>query len=476
MEINDYLNNKQLLQNSYHTLGAYIEVLNPANDKVIGIVPNFTNEEIMDSIDAAAGGYIKWSKSSIDERVKIIKKWHDLLYTNIEDLAHIITIEQGKTIKDAKQEILYAISFMDWFSANVYNVQGSIKQGNNTNQKIITEYEPLGVVAAITPWNFPSAMVVRKVVPAILAGCTVILKPSELTPFSSIALCNLAKKAGLLGSVFNIITGEPSNIGKLLCKDFRVRKLSFTGSTDIGKELYKNSTSTLKRVSLELGGNSPFIVFKDANIEKASDELLNIKIRSSGQSCTAPNRIFLEKDIYEEFINIFMPKFSKLKAGSGLDSNTDIAPLINKNAVNKIMRLIEDATKKGAKILCGGNSVGNYIEGTVLTDCNDDMEVFNTEIFGPVVAFYRFESTEEVILRANNTNYGLLSYIYTKDLTLASYMKEKLDCGIVTFNNAFASNCRATFAGRKLSGFGIEGGDEGIFEYLTTKYVNWNIN
>ena len=472
MKLLDIINNKNFISGKWVESSKVIEVMNPANNKIIGTVPHLSEEEVQNSINSTVDTFKMWSQTSVNQRIKIIKTWYELIIKNVEELAYILTLEQGKTLDDSKREVIYGASFVDWFANTLNNVQGSIKRGNDNRHKIITEYEPIGPVAAITPWNFPCAMITRKVTPAIAAGCTIILKPSEFTPLSALALAKLAEEAGLPSGVLNIITGDSASIGKMLCEDFRIRKLSFTGSTRVGKILYQDCSNTLKRLSLELGGNAPFIIFNDCDLDKVATDLLSAKIRCAGQSCTSPNRIFVQKEIYNKFINLFLSKFSILKVGDGLDSTSDIGPLINKAAVDRILTLIDNAKSKGAKVLCGGKAQGNFMEPTIIADCKDEMTLFNTEIFGPVIAFYQFTNEEEVINRANNTEYGLQGYVYSANLDLASRVSSKLDFGMVSVNAPLPANCKATFAGRKASGFGIEGGDEGIFEYLNSKYIN----
>ena len=475
MKILNIINNKNFIDGQWISSVNKIAVTNPSTNQVIGYAPDLPQEEITRAIDAASRSFKHWSQTNFAQRIAILKKWQQLINDNINELADILTLEQGKTLKDAKSEIMYGVSFVEWFVDVLNNVQGSIKSGINKNHKIITEYEPVGPVAAITPWNFPCAMVTRKVTPAIAAGCTVVLKPSEFTPFSALILAKLATDAGLPDGVLNIVTGDAELIGKVLCADFRIRKLSFTGSTRVGKILYQNCHETLKRLSLELGGNAPFIVFADCNVDKVIEDLLTVKLRSSGQSCTSPNRVFIHKDIYEIFKQKFAFKFSTLKSGDGFDDDSDVGPLINKAAIDKIISLIQDAVTKGAKILCGGKANENFMEPTIIADCQDNMAIFSNEIFGPVVALYQFDNEEEVINRANATEYGLQAYLYSKDLSRAHKLTAALDFGMVSINSTSPFNCKATFAGRKASGFGVEGGDEGIFEYLNTKYINLNI-
>jgi len=350
----------------------------------------------------------------------------------------------------------------------------------------LVEYEAIGVVGAITPWNFPSAMVSRKLAPALAAGCTVVLKPSELTPLSALALGYLAIEAGFPKGVINIINSKPELVSEIFSQDCRVRKISFTGSTRVGKILYKNSADTIKKLSLELGGNSPFIICDDANIDKVAADLIGAKIRSTGQSCTSPNRIFIHTKIYDQLLHKLGEKFSALNVGDGFNSLVEIGPLINKQSVAKIERLIKDATNKGAEILLGGKKCTRYynssndivqasdshtfFEPTIITNCSDKMDIFKEEIFGPVLACYKFDDYEEVIRSANNSNYGLASYVYTENSSQAWNISDKLDYGIVGINESIISNEVGAFGGRKESGFGIEGSKLGIYEYLNTKY------
>lgn len=470
MKILDYIiNNQNIAKPS-------INILNPYNNDIICLVNTDNTADVTKAIDIASNAFKYWSQTDMQYRSDLLCRWHQSILNNIDELAYIVTLENGKTLKHAMQEVNYAASFVKWFAHSLYNIQGHIKYNGWHAKKMITEFEPIGVVGAITPWNFPLAMVTKKISPAIAAGCTVVLKPSEITPLSSLALLKLANDVGIPEGVFNVVIGAPPLIGQILCEDFRIRKLTFTGSTAVGKLLYHNCAPTLKKISLELGGNAPYIVFKDSDIDKAVDDLVKSKFFSSGQSCTAPNRLFVEKDIYDIFIRSFCEKFSTLQTGNGLDEKTNYGPLINNKAVNKILDLITDAQNKGAKVLCGANNKGNLLSATVLKDCDERMDIFKAEIFGPVAAFYSFNDENEVIERANNTEYGLQAYIYSNNHQVTTRVSAKLDFGIITINDAFPSNCRATFSGRKASGFGFEGGDEGIFEYLNTKYINQYIN
>lgn len=469
----ELINKKNYIDGAWVEYQEQISVNNPSTNQQIGSVPNLSNDLITKAIDSSVKAFKTWSQTSIQDRSAILRKWHSLILENIDELDYILTLEQGKVLEDAKKEILYGAGFVEWFAGSIHEVKGKIRTGKEINHKIITEWEPVGPVAAITPWNFPNAMITRKVAPALAAGCSVILKPSEFTPFSALALAKLASDAGLPAGVFNIITGDAKNIGEIFCNDFKIRKLSFTGSTRVGKLLYQNSGGTMKRLSMELGGNAPYIIFKDVDLDKVASDLISIKIRGGGQSCTSPNRIFIEQEIYDDFVKVVDDKFSKLKVGDGFAPDSNIGPLINKAAVDKIIELLEDAKSKGAKILCGGKARDNFFEPTVVSDCHDNMEIFKTEIFGPVLACYKFNNIEEVIARANNTEYGLQSYIYSNDISIAQLMVSKLDFGMVSVNDSMPSaNITGPFSGRKNSGFGIESSDEAIYEYLNSKYVN----
>ncbi len=441
-------------------------VTSPTNQQIVGHVINISHESLIKIIDKAVDAQKSWSKTSPKTRAALLSKWHELILENTDELAEIITLENGKVISDAKSEIAYGASFVSWFASEAIKPRREETTGSKPGQKIITDYEPVGVVAAITPWNFPNAMITRKIAPALAAGCVIILKPSELTPLSALALEYLAKKSGFPDGVINIVTGDSKTIGKTLCDDFRVRKISFTGSTAIGKLLYEQSGSTLKRISLELGGNAPFIICADTDIEHMVKCLIPGKIRSSSQACTSPNRIFIHSDIYDQVTGILATKFAEIRTG------VDIGPLINQKAVDKALRLIKDATNKGAKILCGGTVAGGTLfNPTVIIHCSDDMDIFQEEIFAPVLACYRFNELDEAIERANNTEYGLASYIFSRDQKTIDYLSSSLDFGMVGVNTAIVSNYKGEFAGRKASGFGVEGGHLGIYEYLNTKYL-----
>jgi len=473
MKLLEFIENKNYVGGEWITSANSKEVINPATGEVLGRTCFMEEAKIKAAVDNTVQNFKSWSVTPFEVRVGFLKKWQELVVARASELAEIITLEQGKTLVDAAREVSYAVSFIEWFAS--VTVKPDEKVGSSPAHKIITQYEAVGPVVAITPWNFPLAMITRKAAPAILAGCSMLLKPSILTPFSALALMRLAELAGLPGGVVNVVTGDSSLFAEIICEDFRIRKISFTGSTEVGKLLYQNSATTLKRLSLELGGNAPYIIFADVDIEKSVDDLIIAKTRSSGESCTSPNRVFIQAEIYNEFTENLARKFGKLKSGNGLDATSDIGPLIKKSAVDKITNLLESAKAKGAKVLCGGGCKDNFFEPTIIIDCNDEMDIAKAEIFGPVIACYNFETVDEVVVRANNTEYGLQAYICTKDIEKAKNISRQLDFGMVSINSPLASNAKAPFGGRKASGFGVEGGDQGIFEYLNTKYVNLNL-
>lgn len=470
MKIIESLNNKNFIGGKWIEAQAKIPVLSPESGEIIGYTCDLTRAQVLESIDSTVENFKLAKGLDLEGRVAILKKWHKAIIAAKEEIAEIIAIEQGKVIADALREVAYGASFIEWFISAIYSIEDSSR--NDKGHRIITQYEPIGPVAAITPWNFPCAMITRKITPALICGCSVLLKPSELTPFTALFMAKLLEEAGLPAGFLNVITGNAELIGKEICNDFRIRKISFTGSTRVGKLLYQNSAGTLKRLSLELGGNAPFIVFADTDIEKAVMDLIILKARGNGQSCTSANRIFIEKSIYEQFTKLLAERFADLKTAGCLDPTSELGPLINSLAVEKITMLLADAKDKGARVLCGGNAKGNLFMPTVIVDCEDQMEIFQTEIFGPVAACYKFTDLNEVIERAGNTEYGLQAYVYTKDQAKAETLAHNLDFGMVSVNNPLPSNAKAPFSGRKASGFGIEGSLEGIREYLNTKYLN----
>jgi succinate-semialdehyde dehydrogenase/glutarate-semialdehyde dehydrogenase len=452
-----------------------IEVFNPSSGAIIGIVPNLLEEETKEAILAAKEGLEIWRKKTGKERAKILRNWYDLILQNQEDLAIILTTEQGKPLSEARGEIIYGASFVEWFAEEAKRIRGETILAPKENQKIITLKEPVGVVAAITPWNFPSAMITRKAAAALAAGCSVIVKPSELTPFSALALAVLAQEAGIPNGAFNVITGDAQKIGEEFCRNPLVRKISFTGSTRVGKILATQSGNDLKRLSLELGGSAPFIIFADANLDLAISGLMHAKFRNGGQACTCVNRIFVEEKIHDEFLEKFLAEVKKLKVGDGFESSSGMGPMISPAAVKKVEMLIADALQKGAKCEIGGKKIsGNFFEPTVLTSVKPAMTIAHEEIFGAVAAIQKFNDEKEVIKIANDTNYGLGSYIYSQDASRIWRFSGGLEFGMVAINSASFATEVAPFGGIKHSGMGREGSHLGLDEFLQIKTLHWD--
>ena len=404
-----------------------------------------------------------------------MRKWHDLILENLENLAIILTTEQGKPLSEARAEITYAASFVEWFSEEAKRVLGDVILAPKENQKIITLKEPIGVVAAITPWNFPSAMITRKAAAAMAAGCSIILKPSELTPFSALALGVLAIEAGIPQGVLNIVTGDPQKIGEEFCNNKIIRKISFTGSTKVGKLLFNQSGNDLKRLSLELGGSAPFIIFADANLDSAIAGLIHAKFRNGGQACTCVNRIFVEEKIHDEFLIKFLNDTKKLKVGDGFESGSNIGPMISCAAIKKVEKLIEEAIKQGAKCEIGGKIIKDqFFAPTILSNVNQEMAIAKEEIFGAVAAIQKFKSEEELIKKANDTDYGLGSYIYSNDASKIWRIASSLEFGMVAINECSFATEIAPFGGIKHSGFGKEGSHLGIEEFCQIKTLHWS--
>lgn len=452
-----------------------IAVFNPSNGALIGEVPNLNESDLKSAIIAAQNAFEKWSKLAGKERAKILYKWYELILANQEDLAQILTSEQGKPLAEARGEIIYGANFIEWFSEEAKRNYGDTIPAPKQNQKIITFLEPVGVVAAITPWNFPSAMITRKAAAAMAAGCSVVLKPSELTPFSAIALAVLAKEAGIPDGVFNVVTGDAAAIGEEFCQNNIIRKISFTGSTKVGKLLNRQCADDLKRISLELGGSAPFIVFADADLDNAISGLIHAKFRNGGQACTCVNRVFVEEKIHDQFVKKLIDEVKKLKIGDGFASSSNIGPMISNLAVEKVERLIAEAIKNGAKCEIGGEKIaGQFFAPTVLTQVKPDMKIAIEEIFGAVAAIQKFADEAEVIHLANNTEYGLGSYLYTKDNARIWRIAEALQFGMVAINECSFATEVAPFGGIKHSGFGREGSHLGILEFSQVKTLHWS--
>ena len=452
-----------------------LDVINPVNQEIIGQVPNCGAEETNVAINAAAEAQKKWQKYPAKEKASILRDFYDLLCSNQDDLAKILTYEQGKPLAEAIGEIAYSASFIEWFAEEAKRVYGDLIPGHLHDRRTLVIKQPVGVVASITPWNFPSAMLARKVGPALATGCSLVCKPAKQTPFSALAFAYLAEEAGVPKGLLNVLTGNAQTIGKALTDSEVVRKLTFTGSTEIGKMLLKECANTVKRVSMELGGHAPFIVFEDADIEAAIQGAIAAKYRNSGQTCVCANRIYVHEDVYEEFSKGFTKEAGKLKTGQGFDPSTDQGPLIDKAALAKVEEHVADAKNHGGQIALGGKPHqlgGLFYEPTVIKDANDQMLVSYEETFGPVAPLFSFSSEEEVIERANNTPFGLASYFYTRDLAKSWRVSEQLEYGIVGLNTGIISTEMAPFGGIKESGMGREGSKYGIDDYLEIKYVS----
>ncbi|MDO7523902.1 NAD-dependent succinate-semialdehyde dehydrogenase [Acinetobacter baumannii] len=450
------------------------EILNPATLEIIGTVPNMGKAEAERAIEAAKEAWPLWKNKTAKDRSIILKKWFDLIISNADELAFILTSEQGKPLAEAKGEILYAASFIEWFAEEAKRVYGDIIPSPYPDARIVVNKQPIGVIAAITPWNFPAAMITRKVAPALAAGCPCIVKPAPETPFTALALVDLAVQAGVPAEIFSVITGDAAHIGDAIFESDIVRKFTFTGSTPVGKMLLERSAKTLKKVSLELGGNAPFIVFDDADLDAAIEGALIAKFRNAGQTCVCVNRFLVQAGIYEKFIAALSQKIQNFNIGNGLEAGHDIGPLINANAVKKVEAHIQDALDKNGRLVVGGkkHKAGElFFEPTLIADVTADMDVATQETFGPLAAIFKFETEQQAVEMANATEFGLAAYCYTKDLGRAWRMSEQLEYGMVGINKGLISNEVAPFGGIKQSGLGREGSKYGIEDYLEIKYT-----
>ncbi|MCL8349706.1 NAD-dependent succinate-semialdehyde dehydrogenase [Acinetobacter baumannii] len=450
------------------------EILNPATLEIIGTVPNMGKAEAERAIEAAKEAWPLWKNKTAKDRSIMLHKWFDLIISNADELAFILTSEQGKPLAEAKGEILYAASFIEWFAEEAKRVYGDIIPSPYPDARIVVNKQPIGVVAAITPWNFPAAMITRKVAPALAAGCPCIVKPAPETPFTALALVDLAVQAGVPAEIFSVITGDAAHIGDAIFESDVVRKFTFTGSTPVGKMLLERSAKTLKKVSLELGGNAPFIVFDDADLDAAIEGALIAKFRNAGQTCVCVNRFLVQAGIYEKFIAALSQKIQNFNIGNGLEAGHDIGPLINANAVKKVEAHIQDALDKNGRLVIGGkrHTAGElFFEPTLIADVTADMDVATQETFGPLAAVFKFETEQQAVEMANATEFGLAAYCYTKDLGRAWRMSEQLEYGMVGINKGLISNEVAPFGGIKQSGLGREGSKYGIEDYLEIKYT-----
>ena len=471
----DLIKQHCLIKDGWHAANdeATIKVSNPFNGDVIGTVPSLTAADVNDAVTYSHETQITWAAKTPQERAQLLQKWADLIDANKEDLAIIMTAEQGKPLAESRGEIGYANSFIRWFAEEGKRVYGDVIPTTNSQLRYVVLKQPVGVCAAITPWNFPAAMITRKAAPALAAGCTIIIKPATETPFSALALGALAEQAGIPAGVIQVVTGKSSVIGDILTGDARIHKLSFTGSTEVGRTLMAQCAPTIKKLSLELGGNAPFIVFDDADLEKAAEGLIASKYRNAGQTCVCANRVYVQDSIKDEFLDIFIKKVAELKVGNGMEEGVNVGPLINEKALQKVQALLKDALDKGATLMAGGstnNASALAYNPTVITDISADMDIASEEIFGPIAPVFTFSSEEEVIRAANDTIYGLVAYFYSSDYARAWRVTEGLEYGMVGHNTGMLSTEVAPFGGVKQSGFGREGSKYGIEEYVVTKY------
>jgi succinate-semialdehyde dehydrogenase / glutarate-semialdehyde dehydrogenase len=456
------------------TAGNEIKVDDPSTGDIIGSVPKMGAAQTRQAIEAAARAFPAWRSRTAKERAFVLRRWFDLMVANQDDLAHLMTLEQGKPLAESRGEIMYAASFLEWFSEEAKRVYGDTIPPHQADKRIVVIKEPVGVVACITPWNFPAAMITRKAGPALAAGCTVVLKPASQTPFSALALAELAERAGVPKGVFNVITGKASEIGGELASNPTVRKLSFTGSTEIGKLLMAQCSSTVKKLSLELGGNAPFIVFDDADLDAAVEGAVASKYRNSGQTCVCTNRFLVQDGVYDAFATKLATAVKSLKPARGFEPSATQGPLIDQIAVEKVEEHIRDATSKGAVVLVGGHRHslgGRFFEPTILTGVTPAMAVAREETFGPVAPLFRFKTEADAITLANDTQFGLAAYFYGRDVARVWKVAEALEYGIVGINTGMISTEVAPFGGVKESGLGREGSKYGIDEYLEVKYL-----
>jgi len=454
--------------------GGTIEVFNPADGSLVGTVPNLGAAETRRAVSAAEAALPGWRALSAHERGRYLRRWHDLILKNQDMLARVLTAEQGKPLPEALGEVAYGASFVEWFAEEAKRVYGDTIPAPKAGSRIIVQKQPVGVVAAIIPWNFPSALFHRKCAAALAAGCTVIVKPSEFTPFSALELVRLAQEAGIPPGVVNVITGDPAPIGAALMESTAIRKITFTGSTRVGKLLLSQAAHTVKRVSMELGGNAPLIVFDDADIPTAIKACMDSKFRNAGQTCVCANRIYVQEGIFDQFADALKVAVSTLKVGPGTEAGVTVGPLINMAAVQKVERHIADACAHGGRIILGGardDRGGTFFQPTIIVDANEKMALSNDETFGPVAPLFRFKTEAEVIAKANATEYGLAAYLFTQDIDRMWRMVDAIETGMVGVNEGLISNEVAPFGGIKESGLGREGSRYGIEEYLEQKYI-----
>lgn len=471
-----------LIKNQAYINGQWIShektfaVHNPATGEALAEVPDLDGTHTKTAIIAAEKAFYSWRAIPAKQRSKVLRKWFQLIMDNRTALGELLTAEQGKPLKEAIGEIVYGAGFVEWFAEEAKRVYGDVIPNSANGSRIFAIKQPVGVVAAITPWNFPNAMITRKVAPALAAGCTVVIKPAEQTPLSALALAALAEQAGFPPGVFNVITtNHPEEVGRELTQNLTVKKLSFTGSTEVGKMLYAACAPTVKKLSLELGGNAPFIVFEDADVDAAIAGAIASKYRNSGQTCICSNRFYVHDAVYDRFASAYAKRVATMPVGQGFEDGAIIGPLIDQAGFDKVCSLVDDAVLRGAKVLTGGKPHylgGTFYEPTVLTDATPEMMLSSNEIFGPVAPIFRFKTEEEVIALANNTNYGLAAYFYGRDIGRVWRVAEALEYGMVGVNTGIISEVQAPFGGIKESGFGREGSKYGMDDYLNIKYIN----
>ncbi|PTX53701.1 succinate semialdehyde dehydrogenase [Melghirimyces profundicolus] len=458
--------------------GTYFDVTNPADGLVVGQAADGGKEDVTKAVDAASKAFPGWSRKTARERGELLARVYDGMMNRKEEMARLMTLEQGKPLAEARGEVQYAADFFQWYAEEAKRIYGETIPANSPDKRIWVQHQPVGVAAAITPWNFPAAMITRKAAPALAAGCTMVAKPAEQTPLTAALLAEIMEEAGIPAGVFNLVTGtRAAEIGDALLEDERVRKLTFTGSTEVGKTLMKKAADTVKRISLELGGHAPYLVFEDADLEKAAKEVLASKFRNAGQTCVCTNRVYVHRSIKEEFADLLARYTGEMKVGPGLEEGVQIGPLIDQAALEKVERHVRDAEAKGARVMVGGRAVpaegsGCFFEPTVLLDTTEEMLVEQEETFGPVLPVHVFDTEEEALTLANNTRFGLAAYLYTRDLSRAVRISESLEYGIVGVNDGMPSTVQTPFGGVKESGLGREGGRYGIEEYLETKYIS----
>jgi succinate-semialdehyde dehydrogenase/glutarate-semialdehyde dehydrogenase len=453
--------------------GKTFAVTNPARGDVICTVPDLSRAEVARAIDAAHAAMKAWAARTAKDRANVLRKWFDLMMANQDDLAAILTAEMGKPLAEAKGEIAYSASFIEWFAEEGKRIYGETVPGHQPDKRIMVIRQPIGVAASITPWNFPSAMIGRKVGPALAAGCGFVARPAKETPLSALAMAVLAERAGVPKGLLSVVTSaRSSDIGKEFCENPKVRKLTFTGSTEVGRILLRQAADQVMKCSMELGGNAPFIVFDDADLDEAVKGAIACKYRNNGQTCVCANRIYVQAGVYDAFAGKLKAAVEKLKVGDGLEAGTDLGPLVNMDAVEKVKEHIADATAKGAKVILGGEAMaGCFFQPTIVTGATKDMAFATEETFGPLAPLFRFETVDEVIELANDTIFGLASYFYAKDLSRVFKVAEALEYGIVGVNTGIISTEVAPFGGVKQSGLGREGSRHGIEDYLEMKYI-----